>query len=37
MIRHYDARMILPVLLLAAGASSRMRGGDKLLEDVDGA
>ena len=29
--------MILPVLLLAAGASSRMRGGDKLLEDVDGA
>ncbi|MBV0912156.1 nucleotidyltransferase family protein [Anianabacter salinae] len=24
------------VLLLAAGASSRMRGGDKLLEEVDG-
>jgi len=26
----------LPVLLLAAGASSRMRGRDKLLEEVDG-
>lgn len=29
--------MAVPVLLLlAAGSSSRMRGGDKLLEDVDG-
>lgn len=26
----------LPILLLAAGASTRMRGTDKLLEDVDG-
>jgi molybdenum cofactor cytidylyltransferase len=26
----------LPVILLAAGASSRMRGRDKLLEEVDG-
>ena len=26
----------LPVILLAAGASSRMRGRDKLMEDVDG-
>lgn len=25
-----------PILILAAGAASRMRGGDKLLEDVDG-
>ena len=29
--------MTLPVLLLAAGAATRMRGGDKLLEDVNGA
>ncbi len=28
--------MTRAVLILAAGASSRMRGGDKLLEDVDG-
>jgi CTP:molybdopterin cytidylyltransferase MocA len=28
--------MTLPILLLAAGASSRMRGGDKLLEEVEG-
>ncbi|GAA6178726.1 nucleotidyltransferase family protein [Shimia sp. NS0008-38b] len=28
---------MLSILLLAAGASSRMRGGDKLLEEVDGA
>ena len=27
---------MIPVLILAAGASSRMRGTDKLLEDVDG-
>ena len=27
----------LPIILLAAGASSRMRGRDKLLEDIDGA
>lgn len=27
--------MTLPILLLAAGASSRMRGGDKLLEKVE--
>lgn len=27
----------LPIILLAAGASSRMRGRDKLMEDVDGA
>ncbi|MEM6941451.1 MAG: nucleotidyltransferase family protein [Pseudomonadota bacterium] len=27
----------LPIILLAAGASKRMRGRDKLLEDVDGA
>jgi len=26
----------LPVILLAAGASTRMRGRDKLMEDVDG-
>lgn len=26
----------LPILLLAAGQSSRMRGRDKLLEDIDG-
>ncbi len=26
----------LPILLLAAGSSTRMRGADKLLEDVDG-
>lgn len=26
----------LPILLLAAGASTRMRGTDKLLEDIDG-
>jgi molybdenum cofactor cytidylyltransferase len=25
-----------PILILAAGKSSRMRGGDKMLEDVDG-
>ncbi|NUH65461.1 nucleotidyltransferase family protein [Sulfitobacter sp. S0837] len=29
-------RTPLPVILLAAGASARMRGQDKLLEDVDG-
>lgn len=29
--------MTLPIVILAAGASSRMRGGDKLLEDVHGA
>lgn len=28
--------MVITCLLPAAGASSRMRGGDKLLEDVDG-
>jgi|TARA_B110000908_G_scaffold171288_1_gene233504 molybdenum cofactor cytidylyltransferase len=28
--------MNIPILILAAGASSRMRGGDKLLEDVTG-
>ena len=27
----------LPIIILAAGSSSRMRGRDKLLEDVDGA
>ncbi|KIC48988.1 nucleotidyltransferase family protein [Tateyamaria sp. ANG-S1] len=27
---------MMPVLILAAGASSRMRGADKLLEDIDG-
>ncbi|APX11285.1 nucleotidyltransferase family protein [Tateyamaria omphalii] len=27
---------MIPILILAAGASSRMRGTDKLLEDVDG-
>jgi molybdenum cofactor cytidylyltransferase len=37
MRRRYDDHMILPVLILAAGASTRMRGGDKLLEDVRGA
>ncbi|MEO0939726.1 MAG: nucleotidyltransferase family protein [Pseudomonadota bacterium] len=26
----------VPILILAAGASSRMRGADKLMEDVDG-
>ncbi|MCX7559947.1 nucleotidyltransferase family protein [Sulfitobacter sp. F26204] len=26
----------LPIIILAAGASSRMRGRDKLLEDIDG-
>ena len=31
----YSARMI-PILILAAGQSSRMRGVDKLLEPVDG-
>lgn len=30
--RHPDC----PIIILAAGASSRMRGRDKLLEDVDG-
>ena len=30
------ARSTLPIILLAAGASSRMRGRDKLLEDIDG-
>jgi len=29
--------MTIPILLLAAGSASRMRGGDKLLEDVHGA
>ena len=29
--------MNLPILILAAGASTRMRGADKLLEDVQGA
>ena len=28
--------MSLPVLILAAGQSSRMRGTDKLLEQIDG-
>ncbi len=28
---------MITILLLAAGSSSRMRGGDKLLEEVDGA
>ena len=37
MRRRYADHMILPVLILAAGASTRMRGGDKLLEDVHGA
>jgi len=27
---------MIPVLILAAGASSRMRGRDKLMEDVHG-
>lgn len=27
---------VIAVLILAAGSASRMRGGDKLLEDVDG-
>jgi CTP:molybdopterin cytidylyltransferase MocA len=27
---------MIPIILLAAGASSRMRGRDKLLEDIDG-
>ena len=27
---------MIPILILAAGTSSRMRGSDKLLEDVDG-
>ena len=27
---------MIPIILLAAGASARMRGRDKLLEDVDG-
>jgi len=27
---------MIPILILAAGAASRMRGKDKLLEDVDG-
>ena len=27
---------MIPILILAAGSSSRMRGGDKLLEEVDG-
>ncbi|MAY45584.1 MAG: 4-diphosphocytidyl-2C-methyl-D-erythritol synthase, partial [Rhodobacteraceae bacterium] len=26
----------IPILLLAAGSSSRMRGRDKLMEEVDG-
>ena len=29
--------MTLPIIILAAGTSSRMRGADKMLEDVDGA
>ncbi|MGV6848954.1 MAG: nucleotidyltransferase family protein [Marinibacterium sp.] len=29
-------RADLPILLLAAGASTRMRGRDKLMEDIDG-
>jgi molybdenum cofactor cytidylyltransferase len=33
----YDAGMSIPILILAAGASSRMGGRDKLLEDVHGA
>ena len=28
--------MTLPILILAAGASSRMRGADKMLADIDG-
>ena len=31
-----NARPTLPIILLAAGQSTRMRGGDKLLEEVDG-
>ncbi|MEW9920717.1 NTP transferase domain-containing protein [Marimonas sp. MJW-29] len=30
------ARFSFPIILLAAGSSSRMRGRDKLLEEVDG-
>lgn len=30
------AQHSLPIIILAAGASSRMRGRDKLMEDVDG-
>ena len=33
----YGIQMTIPILLLAAGSASRMRGGDKLLEDVHGA
>lgn len=33
---HGCAAMMIPILILAAGSSSRMRGRDKLLEDVDG-
>jgi CTP:molybdopterin cytidylyltransferase MocA len=29
-------RMDIPIILLAAGSSSRMRGRDKLMEDIDG-
>lgn len=31
-----DGRFMCPVLILAAGQSRRMRGRDKMLEDVDG-
>lgn len=36
MTKYSSSESSLAILLLAAGASSRMRGGDKLLEDVDG-
>ena len=36
MTRHHSTESNIAILLLAAGASSRMRGGDKLLEEVDG-
>ncbi len=36
MTEDHSTESNLAILLLAAGASSRMRGGDKLLEEVDG-
>ncbi|MFT4701732.1 MAG: molybdenum cofactor cytidylyltransferase [Yoonia sp.] len=33
---HKGTLMTLPILILAAGQSSRMRGVDKLLENIDG-
>lgn len=36
MTEDHSIKSHLAILLLAAGASSRMRGGDKLLEEVDG-